>query len=147
MTGTLKSTSCSGLPVDQSNSLRTGSSRQDAHMPLPAAHRKRTCCSPRSETVNVCCEVRKTNHGGFQGRVTHEERRRNIWEGLCWVYFGGFAVQVDHVDFVPVSHPEAAAFGQAAADRLHGEGSQRHHVVRLQVPASCQSQKEKKRLK
>lgn len=51
-----KSTSCSGLPVDQSNSLRIGSSRQDAQTPLPPAHRKRTCFSLRSETENICCE-------------------------------------------------------------------------------------------
>lgn len=54
-----KSTSCNGLPVDQSNSLRIGSSRQDAQTPLPPAHRKRTCFSLRSETENVCCEGRE----------------------------------------------------------------------------------------
>lgn len=56
MTKTLKSTSCKGLPEDQSNSLRIGSSRHEAHTPLPPAHRKRTCFSLRSDTENVCCE-------------------------------------------------------------------------------------------
>lgn len=59
VTKALKSTSCSGLPVDQSNSLRIGSSRQDAQTPLPPAHRKRTCFSLRSETENVCCKGRE----------------------------------------------------------------------------------------
>lgn len=59
VTKAVKSTSCSGRPVDQSNSLRIGSSRQDVQTPLPPAHRKRTCCSLRSETENVCCKVRK----------------------------------------------------------------------------------------
>ncbi len=59
MTTVVKSTSCSGRPVDQSNSLRIGSSRQDVQTPLPPAHRKRTCCSLRSETENVCCKVRE----------------------------------------------------------------------------------------
>lgn len=54
VTKALKSTSCSGRPVDQSNSLRIGSSRQDAQTPLPPAHRKRTCCSLRSDTENIC---------------------------------------------------------------------------------------------
>lgn len=58
VTKAVKSTSCSGRPVDQSNSLRIGSSLQDVQTPLPPAHRKRTCCSLRSETENVCCEVR-----------------------------------------------------------------------------------------
>lgn len=56
VTKTLKSTSCKGLPVAQSNSLRIGSSRHDAQTPLPPAHRKRTCFSLRSDTGNVCCE-------------------------------------------------------------------------------------------
>jgi len=47
-----KSTSCSGRPVVQSKSLSMGSKRQEAQTPLPAAHRKRTCCSHRSDTVN-----------------------------------------------------------------------------------------------
>lgn len=59
MTKALKSTSCSGRPVDQSNSLRIGSSRQDVQTPLPAAHRKRTCCSLRSDTEKTCCKVRE----------------------------------------------------------------------------------------
>lgn len=58
VTKVVKSTSCSGRPVDQSNSLRIGSSRQDVQTPLPPAQRKRTCCSLRSDTENVCCEVR-----------------------------------------------------------------------------------------
>lgn len=53
------STSCSGRPVVQSKSLRVGSSRQEAQTPLPAAHRKRTCCSLRCDTVNDLCNARK----------------------------------------------------------------------------------------
>lgn len=59
MTRAEKSTSCSGRPVDQSNSLRTVSSRQEVQTPLPPAHRKRTCCSLRSDTENVCCKDRQ----------------------------------------------------------------------------------------
>lgn len=54
VTKAVKSTCCSGRPVDQSNSLRIGSSRHDVQTPLPPAHRKRTCCSLRSETENDC---------------------------------------------------------------------------------------------
>ena len=50
----VRSTSCSGRPLDQSNNLRRGSRRQDVQTPLPAAHRKRTCCSLRSETEKFC---------------------------------------------------------------------------------------------
>lgn len=54
VTKAVKSTSCSGRPVDQSKSLRIGSSRHDVQTPLPPAQRKRTCCSLRSDTKNVC---------------------------------------------------------------------------------------------
>lgn len=47
-----RSTCWRGRPVAQSKSLRMGSSRQEAQTPLPAGHRKRTCCSPRSDTTN-----------------------------------------------------------------------------------------------
>ena len=50
----VRSTSCSGRPLDQSNNLSRGSRRQDVQTPLPAAHRKRTCCSLRSETEKFC---------------------------------------------------------------------------------------------
>lgn len=59
VTRAVKSTSCSGRPVAQSNNLRTGSSLQDVQTPLPPEHRKRTCCSLRSDTENVCCKVRR----------------------------------------------------------------------------------------
>lgn len=53
------STSCSGRPVVQSKSLSVGSSRQEAQTPHPAAHRKRTCCSLRCDTVNDFCKAKK----------------------------------------------------------------------------------------
>lgn len=55
------STSWRGRPVAQSKSLRVGSSRQEAQTPLPAAHRKRTCCSLRGDTVNDFCQKEKEN--------------------------------------------------------------------------------------
>lgn len=79
MTKTLKSTSCKGLPVDQSNSLRIGSSRHDAQTPLPPAHRKRTCFSLRSDTENVSCEG---EDGGLQGKSEH-----NIHYGFFFLFF------------------------------------------------------------
>lgn len=48
---------------------------------------------------------------------------------VCLVYLSRLAVQVDHVDFVPVSHPQAAAFGEAAANGLHHVRAERHHKV------------------
>lgn len=75
-----KSTSCSGLPVDQSNSLRIGSSRQDAQTPLPPAHRKRTCFSLRSETENVCCEGREiTVLASYKAGLTHMTQNRHLF--------------------------------------------------------------------
>lgn len=44
-------------------------------------------------------------------------------------YLSRPAVQVDHVDFVPISHPQTSAFGEAAANRLHGVRSKSHHIV------------------
>lgn len=82
----LKSTSCSGLPVDQSNSLRMGSSRQDAQTPLPAAQRKRTCCSLRSDTVTVCCEVTKTQF--YETEKTRGKNYKDFGMILFFCLFG-----------------------------------------------------------
>lgn len=112
-----KSTSCSGLPVDQSNSLRIGSSRQDAQTPLPPAHRKRTCFSLRSETENVCCE------GGEITVLAICKADLNMTHttGTSFVsYLDLSALHVNHVHFVPISYPQLATFGKAAANGLHG---------------------------
>lgn len=71
-----KSTSCSGLPEDQSNSLRIGSSRQDAQTPLPPAHRKRTCFSLRSETENVCCKGGEITVFEYD---TNDTKQASLW--------------------------------------------------------------------
>ena len=117
VTKTVKSTCCSDCPVDQSNSLRTGSSLQDAQTPFPAAHRKRTCCSLRSETQNVCCGV------GRRTMVVSSETDLNMFskQSRCpfwFCYLNLLAVHVNHMDSVPVSHPQTATFGKAAADGL-----------------------------
>lgn len=88
MTKVLKSTSCSGLPVDQSNSLRTGSSRQDAQTPLPEAHRKRTCCSLRSETVSVFCEVSKIIMVSYETENMRGKHYKNFGVILFFCWFG-----------------------------------------------------------
>lgn len=137
MTKEVKSTSCSGRPVDQSNSLRTGSSRQDVQTPLPPAHRKRTCFSLRSETENICCKVRwdKTM---VSRRVSM--RQNNTLQVLPVSYLNLLAVNVNHVDSVPISHPHVTTFCKAATNRLQGVWSKWHHWVWLQIPATCQSQ-------
>lgn len=135
VTKAVKSTSCSGRPVDQSNSLRIGSSRQDVQTPLPPAQRKRTCCSLRSETENVCCKVRAW-------MVLLSSKMVSAWylnnvRTSSVPHLNLLAVNVNHVDSVPVSHPQAATFCEAAANGLQWVCSKWHHWVWLQIPATC----------
>lgn len=142
MTKYVKSTSWSGRPVDQSNSLMMGSRRQDAQTPLPPAHRKRTCCSLRSDTEKICCSANNNNKKNTIIMGSLNPTRSKQYIRIIIFYFlpppsccrcrphelcssspptGAYLLQGSSERAAEGSLPEAAQSGTAGSNRLQSQ--------------------------
>ena len=67
--------------------------------------------------------------------LLHQARRDLLW----LAHLSLFAFNINYMDPVPVSDPQATPFSQAAAKGLQRRGSKGHHVVWGEVPATCRT--------
>lgn len=126
----VRSTSCRSRPVDQSKSLSVGSSRQDVHTPLPAAHRKRTCCSLRSETVKVCWKREVGNIDKIIQSTNHSEFIHNIFRFvklLPPLFYSRHRPHEPDSSILPISLPPSLGNSKWAAVELIPEA--KPHVI------------------